>query len=970
MRGKIDCMVARESIAAASHRGHKGDAEGASAFPPYHPTSATGRRVVTFSLLFVLPIIIFAGAWRLGGVSALEDDLIYYLPVRQYIGERIRDGEFPLWNPLCAMGSPIAADPQAGLWYPPTYLFALLPPLWAYPVTLVLHFALAGGGMYRFLRASRRKWPAALLGALAFEFAGFLVAHRAHLTILEAVAWLPWLFYAWRRFADHGRYRHFALASLVLGLQMLVQHVQVSIIGVTLLTAWVGVVLWPRRHGLAWQYPIATVIGVMLAGIQLIPTLFYFAGSVRGAPAYHLFIENSWWPGSAVLMLFPLFFGTRTPAFWEQPWWGMSHFCEQSAYASLVVLVLAFASLALCRRRPAASPRYWDREVIFWWLAMVAALLVALGQYGPVAEGMFHVPLYRSLRVPARWILVWSFALPVLAAATASAVLVAGEEARRIGRFLRWTALVVLPAMMALTLIVLVVAGLRVNDLITHYPSDWFAPFWAGLRAAIRPGNPAIWLPVALATLTAVFVSCWAGRGARRWTVAVIGLMLVDLAAVASRVDVDLTTYKRADLEQTPALVEAVRELDPAPGDRLLVPRFAADYEKPIEVLWPQYNLSWEVATFNTYGPLWPVGHRLLFQFMPWGSSESILRLVNEPDLCRAMGLRFLAVRSGEEGKIIETASWPRTGAKPATIAESTGMKAVRAGRDLLWPVRVDSPGLYEFRLDIEPGRDRAQRSFVRIETVDGEGISWTSSIEPADLSVGRRTMRFLFRCDVAPGEAQVRLKSERGWAMSAGWATFGCIAAKVASTHGEAGIGTASASAGGPYVLRRSMEGDIRLYELPGPVELVRWAGKARIVSDLAGAVDTLLNQADVVGLPAGVVVEWPERGLPPVGGRGPIETRRLSAREVEIGTNSAEAGLLVFNTAYDPGWGAWVDGRPAPVYRVNAVVQGVVVPPGLHTVRFGYCPAGLRAGGIWTGMGLLSLFLGAWATRRLAAS
>ncbi|HSW44013.1 MAG TPA: hypothetical protein VLM89_00390, partial [Phycisphaerae bacterium] len=106
-------------------------------------------------LLIALPALILAGAWRLGGVSALEDDLIYYQPVRQYIGERLRAGELALWNPWVAMGTSVAADPQAGLWYPPTHLFAFLPPNWAYPVTLVLHFALAGGGMYRFLRAAR-----------------------------------------------------------------------------------------------------------------------------------------------------------------------------------------------------------------------------------------------------------------------------------------------------------------------------------------------------------------------------------------------------------------------------------------------------------------------------------------------------------------------------------------------------------------------------------------------------------------------------------------------------------------------------------------------------------------------------------------------------------------------------------------------------------------------------------------------
>jgi len=56
----------------------------------------------------LLPTVLLAGAWRLGGVSALEDDLLYYLPIRQYIGERIASDEWPTWNPLVAMGTSVA----------------------------------------------------------------------------------------------------------------------------------------------------------------------------------------------------------------------------------------------------------------------------------------------------------------------------------------------------------------------------------------------------------------------------------------------------------------------------------------------------------------------------------------------------------------------------------------------------------------------------------------------------------------------------------------------------------------------------------------------------------------------------------------------------------------------------------------------------------------------------------------------
>jgi len=751
------------------------------------------RRAVVCALILLLPVVVLAGAWRLGGVSALEDDLIYYLPIREYIGECIRAGEFPLWNPQVAMGTSIAADPQSGLWYPPTVLFVVLPALIAYPLTIMLHFALAGGGMYRFLRACRHDWRAALLGAIAFEFCGYLIAHRAHLTIHHAVAWLPWMLYAWRRFAATGGYRHFALASAAFGLQMLVQHIQISLICGTLLTGYVAVVLLPRRRSLAWQYPAGMVLGVMLSGVQFWPTWLHYAGSARGTAAYSLFVENSWLPTSSLMMLFPMLFGSRTPNLWDEPWWCWSHFCEQSAYASILVLVLAGASVGLLRRRRAVLAgvghgsvvrdrelKEWDREVVFWWVASLVALVIALGRFTPVSQWLFHVPIYRSLRVPARWIVVWSAALPVLASASASGMLRGGREGDRVARTVRWVATRALPVAAGGCLLLMAIVRWRVDWLSDRFLGGAVATVWLGVRSAIRLDNPAVWWPILLMLVTGWVVVRWSRTRRGVLFSLMFVVFLVDLASVASFVDVDTRTYKRRDLREPPPLADAIHKLGPRPGDRLLVPRSSASYDRPLEVLWPQSNLRTGVATFHGYGPFWPVSHRLLFRFMPWGSSEEILGLLRNPDLCRAMGIRFVAVRSDQERGILAQALLPGVGSEHIKLIPEAGpeLAVVRSGEDLLWPVRIDSPGVYALGFDAEPVAGSASRWFVRLETVEGDPIGETRSIDPVDLSLGARRMRFSFYCSTAPGLSRIRIKSERGKALSAGRAVFGVVAA------------------------------------------------------------------------------------------------------------------------------------------------------------------------------------------------
>src|ERR1041385_6513228 len=73
----------------------------------------------------------------------------------------------PLWNPQIFCGSPLLADPQSGLLYPPYLVFRFFPfglAQWAF---ILVHLSLAAAGMFAWLREEGIGRGPSLLGSLA-----------------------------------------------------------------------------------------------------------------------------------------------------------------------------------------------------------------------------------------------------------------------------------------------------------------------------------------------------------------------------------------------------------------------------------------------------------------------------------------------------------------------------------------------------------------------------------------------------------------------------------------------------------------------------------------------------------------------------------------------------------------------------------------------------------------------------------
>ena len=89
----------------------------------------------------------------------------------------------------------------------------------------------------------------------------------------------------------------------------------------------------------------------------------------------------------------------------------------------------------------------------------------------------------------------------------------------------------------------------------------------------------------------------------------------------------------------------------------------------------------------------------------------------------------------------------------------------------------------------------------------------------------------------------------------------------------------------------------------------------------------------------------------------------------EIQLEVDSPAPAYLVTSEANYPGWRAFVDGRPQPLFMTNIAFRGLPVPAGRHIVTMRFAPTILWQGAGVSGVswaGLAALSLGNWILRR----
>lgn len=882
-------------------------------------------------------------------VLASGDILLYFYPYRDYAAAMLRSGQIPLWNPYIFLGVPFLANPQAAVLYPLHWPLIGLSVTQQIYWSAALHTWLLGLGGYALLRRWHISPWGALTGGLILAGSGFYGGLLGHINQMNGAAWLPWAALTLVPIsvpqgfgALPGRSLPWrtALMAFCVAMMLLAGHTQTAYINLFGLGAWIALtagLLWLDR---GWRAALergagqllvlggGALLGAWICAAQLLPTLELSDLGLRsGGLSYWDVTSFSLRPLKLPWTLLPSYGLVDLGVVFEA-----EGYTEFVAYVGVIGLGLA------------AWGAWRGRGPVRWSGLILAAggLFLAAGRWNPAYYVLYQlVPGFDLFRVPARWLMLYTLGVALLAGTGVDQLRLQFLSKRRIVTRVAGTIVVLLAVELWLAAAALphthTTAPQAVYDVRTapaHLLTD-------PVRTALSPAAMGRFLSMSNTTFDPGDMADYR-RIYREGASAPLDERAFRQLLVALKA--------QEILAPNLPLLWRIPAVDGFDGGVLPLQRYirALTLFVPPERLVPDGRLREQVAEVPSTGLLGLLNAQYVitdkvrdvwFQDVYYdrqigaalGPEPDATVEIDVPEPFPATRLDLLGYVTGE----------------PSTIAALENVAQPVAAVHVVWD--VDAPAqtvTFALRAGGAAGAQFADGALdsslaaasgatVAYRDVEGQGQEYVAQ----------------FALDKPDGPQSIRVERLDG-ALAERAADDLTVVIRAATLVDER-TGTfvpLLPSDRGQFRLVHG--GDVKVYENR---ELVPRAHLVHTVRSAADAEDALTQVREHAhALRDTAIVEGLEEFSTLAHEDDRAEIVAYGAERVEIRTRSEQPAFLVLSDSYYPGWQVQIDGAAADIYPTNALLRGVPVPAGEHTVVFEYRPSSWQRGVRWSGVGL----------------
>jgi len=351
----------------------------------------------------VLSIVVFVIPGIFGHPLASGDNLIQFNPLRVLAAQIERQGNLPLWNQFDWSGTPLLAGFNAGVFYPTSWLYILLPSTWAWGISQGLPYFTASFGFYLLMKETGVSEFASRITGLSFAFAGVMITQGVHLDMISGISLAPWLLLFASRIIEpslHSRLRYAIYLAICFALivlagapeAMLDELILLAVFSLAKLVKYRA--MWPKK--LLWL-ALAGLVALGISAAQWVPGLAYQTISQRASPTTAFVAFGAFAPQYFYSLFAPYLFGG--PGRGVHYYFGPFTFEEVTIYPSIGPIIALFTTIVRTVKRTLES------ELLPYLFVAAVGVVLALGSYTPLEPLLNHLPLYGQQRLQGRNIL-------------------------------------------------------------------------------------------------------------------------------------------------------------------------------------------------------------------------------------------------------------------------------------------------------------------------------------------------------------------------------------------------------------------------------------------------------------------------------------------------------------------------------------------------------------------------------------